>query len=121
MNQDEPVPAAASGETQEQTETRAETHAETRVALAALVHLVRLMGAELVAGKHRDDVELLVKAVEIKLRAVQPSKDLPEQDIVRGLELAHHLVRPIFDDLRAQSEKAHLRDQLMAAPTSQIH
>jgi hypothetical protein len=37
---------------------------ETEAALVALLHLIRLMGAELVAGQHRDDVEVLVKAVE---------------------------------------------------------
>ena len=46
---------------------------ETEAALVALLHLIRLMGAELVAGKHRDDVEMLVKAAETKLRAAMPS------------------------------------------------
>ena len=32
---------------------------ETEAALVALLHLIRLMGAELVAGQHRDDVEVL--------------------------------------------------------------
>lgn len=94
---------------------------ETRIALAALLHIIRLMGAELVAGQHRDDVELLVKAIETKLKTLQPPEKTLETDFVKGIELAHGLVRQIFDDLRDKSERALLRDQLLAAPTSQIH
>ncbi len=95
---------------------------ETEAALVALLHLIRLMGAELVAGKHRDDVEMLVKAAETKLRAARFPADMPNQDIVKGLDLAQAKLRPIFEDLRARSEKAHLSDQLLLAPKpSRIH
>ena len=33
------------------------------VALTALANLIRLMGAELAAGRHRDDIDLFEKAV----------------------------------------------------------
>src|SRR4051794_9914858 len=93
--------------------------AETRTALAALLHIIRLMGAELVAGQHRDDVELLVKAIKTKLNALQAPENTSETDFVKGIEMAHGLVRQIFDELREKSERALLRDQLLAAPTSQ--
>ena len=70
---------------------------ETEVALVALLHLIRLMGAELVAGQHRDNVELLVKAIETKLRAAKFPADMPDQDIAKGLDLAQQLLRPIWD------------------------
>lgn len=93
---------------------------ETAVTLAALLHLIRLMGAELVAGQHRDDVELLVKAIDTKLTSVQLPTNTVASDVVNGMELARRLIAPILDDLRAKSEKAHLRDRLLAAPTSRI-
>lgn len=93
---------------------------EASVALAALVHLIRLMGAELVAGQHRDNVEMLVRAIETKLKSVPLPKSLPEQDTDAGMVLAHRLLVPIFDDLRDRSEKARLRDRLLAVPTSRI-
>jgi len=88
----------------------------------ALLHLIRLMGAELVAGQHRDNVELLVKAIETKLRSAKFPADMSDQDIAKGLDLAQQLLRPICDELRARSEKARLTDQLLLAPaTSRIH
>ena len=94
---------------------------ETEAALVALLHLIRLMGAELVAGQHRDD-EVLVKAVETKLRSARFPADMPNQDIVNGLDLAQARLRPILEELRARSEKAHLSDQLLLAPRpSRIH
>jgi hypothetical protein len=94
---------------------------ETAVAVAALLHLIRLMGAELVAGRHRDDVEVLVRAIETKLRSVQLPDDTPEGDVSGGMLLANKLLEPIFEDLRLRSQNAHLRDRLLAAPTTQIH
>ena len=95
---------------------------ETEAALVALLHLIRLMGAELVAGQHRDDVEVLVKAVETKLRSARFPADMPNQDIVNGLDLAQARLRPILEELRARSENAHLSDQLLLAPRpSRIH
>ncbi|GIQ73787.1 hypothetical protein ACE103_14500 [Bradyrhizobium sp. ma5] len=95
---------------------------ETEAALLALLHLIRLMGAELVAGQHRDDVEVLVKAVETKLRSARFPAEMPNQDIVKGLDLAEARLRPILEELRARSEKAHLSDQLLLAPRpSRIH
>jgi hypothetical protein len=98
------------------------TAGETEVTLLALLHLIRLMGAELVAGQHRDDVEVLVKAVETKLRMARFPADTSNQDISEGLEHAQRMLQPIFDELRARSEKAHLTDRLLqAATTSRIH
>lgn len=95
---------------------------ETEVALLALLHLIRLMGAELVAGQHRDDVELLIKAVETKLRSARFPAETPNQDIAQGLELADRMLKPILDELRTRSEQAHLSDRLLQAPTtSRIH
>ena len=95
---------------------------ETEAALVALLHLIRLMGAELVAGQHRDDVEVLVKAVETKLRSARFPADMPNQDIVNGLDLAQARLRPILEELRARSAKAHRSDQrLLASRPSRTH
>ena len=95
---------------------------ETEAALVALLHLIRLMGAELVAGQHRDDVEVLVKAVETKLRSARFPAEMPDEDVVKGLDLAQARLRPILEELRERSEKAHQSDQLLLAPRpSRIH
>ncbi|WP_245470758.1 hypothetical protein [Bradyrhizobium guangzhouense] len=89
--------------------------------IAALLHLIRLMGAELVAGQHRDDVELLVKAIETKLKSVRLPAAIAETDIAAGMGLAQTLLAPIFSEFRERSEKAHLRDRLLSTPPSRLH
>jgi len=94
---------------------------EAAVTIAALLHLVRLMGAELVAGQHRDDVEFLVKAIETKLKSVPLPEGITDTEVAVGMERAQSLLTPIFEELRDKSEKAHLRDRLLAAPASRFH
>ena len=49
----------------------AETSCDPKdIAIAALTNLVRLMGAELVAGRHRDDLATVEQAVRDRIGAV---------------------------------------------------
>jgi hypothetical protein len=91
------------------------------VTIAALLHLVRLMGAELVAGEHRDNVEFLIRSIETKLKSTQLPAELPQAAVEEGLSLTHSMLVPIFEELRQMSVNAHLRDRLIAVPTSQIN
>ena len=73
------------------------------VALASLVKLVWLLGGELVAGTHRDDVTLLEKCVREKLHA--SVNGISPEATAAGVALAHSLVEPILRALRVQAEK----------------
>src|ERR1700728_2177139 len=69
-----------------------------RVAIASLVKLVSLLGAELLVGKHRDDIDEFEQSVRAKLFAhVQGASP---QDTAAGVALAHSLVEPVLASLR---------------------
>ena len=70
------------------------TPSSDRVAIAALANLVRLLCAELVAGRHRDDIELLENAVRAKLNISVPGASA--NDLAAGLRLAHEILGPIL-------------------------
>ncbi|MFG1463908.1 hypothetical protein V5F77_13520 [Xanthobacter sp. DSM 24535] len=78
--------------------------AVTKVTLAALLNLIRLLGAEMVAGKHRDDVDHLERALRAKLNFVQEGAS--EEDVAAGLALAHQLLTPVLRQIRAQAALA---------------
>ena len=73
------------------------------VALASLVKLVWLLGGELVAGSHRDDINLLEKCVREKLHA--SVNGISPEATAAGVALAHSLVEPVLCALRVQAEK----------------
>jgi len=91
------------------------------VTVAALLHLIRLLGAELVAGEHRDDVEFLIKAIQAKLKSTRLPKDTSRSDIEEGLLNASQLLAPVFEDLRDKAMRAQWHDRLVSVPTSQIN
>lgn len=73
------------------------------VALASLVKLVWLLGGELVAGSHRDDIDLFEKCVREKLHA--SVNGISPEATAAGVALAHSLVEPVLSALRVQAEK----------------
>jgi hypothetical protein len=98
-----------------------ETEDAAEVTIAALLNLVRLMGAELVAGEHRDNVELLIRSIETKLKTTKIPGEIPQAVVEEGLSQARRLLMPVFAELRQKSMRAHLRDRLVAIPTSRIN
>lgn len=75
------------------------------VALAALTNLIRLMGAELVAGRHRDDLDLFEKAVRDRLGSAPTPACTP--DVAEaGLLLAGHCIEQALAQVRAQATSA---------------
>ncbi len=75
----------------------------TTVALASLVKLVRLLGAELVAGTHRDDIDVLERCVRQKLHA--SVEGISPEATAAGVALAHSLVEPVLRALRIQAQQ----------------
>lgn len=84
------------------------------VALAALTNLVRLMGAELVVGRHRDDVSLLEQAVRAKIGAVTV-QGCPAEVADEGVALARSHVERALTQIRAQVAEARAADLASAA------
>jgi hypothetical protein len=71
------------------------------VALAALTNLIRLMGAELVAGRHRDDLNQLERAVRAKIGALTVV-GCPVSVADTGIALAKSHVERALTQIRAQ-------------------
>jgi hypothetical protein len=69
-----------------------------RVAIASLLKLINLLGAELLVGKHRDDIDEFEQNVRAKLFAHAPGAS-PEETAA-GVALAHSLVEPVLANLR---------------------
>lgn len=81
------------------------------VALDALTNLIRLMGAELVAGRHRDDINLLEHAMREKLASTVIEGCSPEI-AAAGLDIARQRVELALVRVRAQAGAAKNSDQL---------
>jgi len=76
------------------------------VALAILTNMIRLMGAELVAGRHRDDVAILERAVREKLAATTVPVSA-SQSAEAGLEIATRCIEQALAQIHAQADEAH--------------
>lgn len=75
------------------------------VALATLTNMIRLMGAELVAGRHRDDLGQFERAVRGKLGSASTpacSTEVAEA----GLQLAGRCIEEALAQVRAQAVAA---------------
>lgn len=75
-----------------------------RVAIASLVKLINLMGAEMLVGKHRDDVDAFEQNVRAKLFANLDG--VSQEDTAAGVALAHSLVEPVLANLRERVRQA---------------
>jgi len=71
------------------------------VALEALANLIRLMGAELTAGRHRDDLDIFETALRRKLQGFAPAGRSPSSAEV-GRALASKYVDEALTIIRAQ-------------------
>lgn len=89
------------------------------VALGALTNLLRLMGAELVAGRHRDDVGQLELAVRAKIEAVTVV-GCPPEVAKAGLALARSHVERAITQIRTQAATALAVDLASAAAQQQL-
>lgn len=82
------------------------------VALRALAHLIRLMGAELTSGRHRDDVDLLECAVRFNLQSLarvsenepggQAEFDLASQYVDEAIKAIRRQASSLPDDPSAR-------------------
>jgi hypothetical protein len=76
--------------------------AVTTVAMASLVKMISLLGAELLVGRHRDDVDLFEQCVRAKLHA--HVEGVSSEATAAGVALAHGLIEPVLRDLRERAK-----------------
>ncbi len=86
-----------------------------------LVHLVRLLAAELVAGKHRDDVEEIIHAIDRKIDQTPLPRGVDVNDARAGFLEAKKLLAPVCKALRAQAAEARFSDEVKKQPSAVKH
>ena len=90
---------------------------EVRVALASLVKMINLMGAEMLVGKYREDIDVFENSVRAKLFANVDG--VSPESTAAGVALAHSLVDPVLRRLRERVSTMHAAET--AAAMSEHH
>jgi hypothetical protein len=75
---------------------------EVRVAFASLVKLINLIGAEMLVGKYREDIDVFESCVRAKLFA--NVEGVSPEATAAGVALAHSLVDPVLKQLRERAQ-----------------
>ena len=78
---------------------------ETKVAFASLVKLINLLGAEMLVGKYREDIDVFESCVRAKLFA--HVEGVSNEATAAGVALAHSLVDPVLKQLRERVRVMH--------------
>ena len=78
---------------------------EMRVALASLIKMVNLLGAEMLVGKYREDIDVFESCVRAKLFA--HVEGVNPEETAAGVALAHSLVDPVLRQLRERVRHLH--------------
>ena len=86
---------------------------EVRVALASLVKMINLLGAELLVGKFREDIEVFENCVRAKLFA--HVEGVSPEATAAGVALAHSLVDPVLKHLRGRVRDLHTAERAAMA------
>jgi hypothetical protein len=83
---------------------------EATVTVTVLLNLIRLLGAELVAGEHRDRVDRVAAAILLKA-GTAPLPEGTSQEAARiGIAEAKSLLLPVIERIKIQAERAQLLD-----------
>jgi len=94
---------------------------ETKVVVAALLHLVRLLAAEMVAGEGpHHDVERLIAAIDRKLNDTPLPGDTRLEVARAGLRQARALLGPVAAPIRKQAAKAAEVERSLYRPANQL-
>jgi hypothetical protein len=94
---------------------------ETRVVVAALLNLVRLLAAEMVAGEGpRHDVERLVQAIDRKLNDTPLPGDTKLEVARSGMRQTRELLGPAVAQVRRQAAKATQAERALYRPANRL-
>jgi hypothetical protein len=77
---------------------------QPNIATMVLVNLVRLLAAELVAGKHRDDLDHLLRAINRKIEITPLPRGVDVNDARSAFGEVRKLLSPVFVQLREQTK-----------------
>jgi hypothetical protein len=93
-----------------------------KVTIAALVKMIQLLGAEMLVGKHREDIDVFESCVRAKLFAHVDG--VSPEATAAGVALAHGLVEPVLANLRERvraMQVAEAATLAAATPPSPTH
>ena len=79
---------------------------ESTVTILALLHVLRLMARELVAGEHRDNVERLIQCMKQRIGEAPLPRGIDVNDARSGFRAATRLINAIAPKLREQAAMA---------------
>jgi hypothetical protein len=91
---------------------------EVKVALASLVKMINLLGAELLVGKYREDVDVFEGCVRAKLFA--NVEGVSAESTAAGVALAHSLVDPVLKQLRERVRNLHAAESAALAERAAV-
>jgi hypothetical protein len=91
---------------------------EVRVAFASLVKLINLIGAEMLVGKYREDIDVFESCVRAKLFA--NVEGVSPEATAAGVALAHSLVDPVLRHLRERVQTLHAAEGIAMAEQAAI-
>jgi len=83
---------------------------ETKVALASLVKMINLLGAEMLVGKYREDIDVFESCVRAKLFANVDG--VSAEATAAGVALAQSLVDPVLKHLRERVRHLHAAESV---------
>lgn len=91
---------------------------EVKVALASLVKLINLLGAEMLVGKYREDIDVFESCVRAKLFA--NVEGVSPEATAAGVALAHGFVEPVLKQLRERVRTMQAAETAAAAKAEQV-
>jgi hypothetical protein len=86
---------------------------EVRVAFASLVKLINLLGAELLVGKYREDIDVFESCVRTKL--FSNVEGVSPEATAAGVAMAHSLIDPVLKNLRERVQMLHAAERAQLA------
>jgi predicted RNA binding protein with dsRBD fold (UPF0201 family) len=94
---------------------------EAKVVVSALLHLVRLLGAEIVVGEGpRQDAERLIAAIDRRLNDTPLPGDTRLDTARNGLRQTRELLLPVVMQLRKQAAQAGEVRRSLDTPANQL-
>src|ERR1700679_1524921 len=91
---------------------------ELRVALASMVKMINLIGAEMLVGKYREDIDVFESCVRAKLFA--NVEGVSAEATAAGVALAHSLVDPVLKNLRERVRNLHAAENVALAERAAV-
>jgi hypothetical protein len=114
-------PNDTAGSVESRKESGQESSDESKVVVAALLNLVRLLAAEMVAGEGpRHDVERLLTAIDRKLNDTPLPGDTKLEVARAGIRRTRALLAPVAVQIKLQAAKVTETDRSLRHPANRL-